>query len=241
MATETARFPKETLEILARPMPKEALSQAPRGLTSIKSIYITERLNEAFGMGRWDARDTVVAENYPMVVVKVELSLEDYPWFRRTAYGGNNNADLGDAYKGAVSDAISKICAVYLGVASEVYRGHAMEQGVRPADVQRKSANGNGNSYAPFAAECGDDDPLFDENGDLVPAIQREPAVKSIDATGQAAISEKQAKRFFAVAMAHGKTNDQMKNYLASVGLSDIKFCPWGDVYRAAIAWAETR
>ena len=47
------RFPEDVIKILTQPIDPQALSQAPRGLTSIKSIYVTERLNEAFGHGRW--------------------------------------------------------------------------------------------------------------------------------------------------------------------------------------------
>ena len=136
-------FPNEIQEILARPIDSKALSAGPKGLTSIKSIYISERLNQAFGLGRWqiEAMPIVVTEArteartdkktgkeyevtlMPMVVVRVALTLLDYPWFHAWSYGGNDNPDLGDAYKGAVSDALSKICAVHLGVAQDVFKG----------------------------------------------------------------------------------------------------------------------
>jgi hypothetical protein len=244
MATETARFPKEVVEILTRPMDKAALSPAPRGLTSIKSIYVTERLNEAFGYGRWFVDDAVVATQYPMVVVKVVLTLLDYPWFRAAAYGGNNNPDMGDAYKGAVTDGISKVCAMYLGVASEVFKGHGMDPEPKP-ELQRKS-NGNGHV-------ADDEPPVFDEFGE--PVIVRKPvnngiaqtlksvasAVPSIAVTGEAAISEGKAKRFWAIALGKGKTKDEIQSYLHSIGLEDIKNCPWrGKAYENAVTWAET-
>jgi hypothetical protein len=53
-------FPEGVQKILKRPLPKEALSPAPRGMTSIKSIYISERLNEAFGLGRWYTTSKIV-------------------------------------------------------------------------------------------------------------------------------------------------------------------------------------
>jgi len=37
-------------------------------------------------------------------------------------YGGNDNPDRGDAYKGACTDALSK-CASYLGIGMDVYKG----------------------------------------------------------------------------------------------------------------------
>lgn len=135
------QFPEYVLDILKLPIDPAAVSMSPRGFSSIKSIYITERLNQAFGLGRWFVHDTVVqvqpstviikklgAEEVEVtvpgfVVIKATLELADYPWFRASAYGGNNNEDLGDAYKGAVTDAISKMCAVYLGIAADVFKG----------------------------------------------------------------------------------------------------------------------
>jgi hypothetical protein len=37
-------------------------------------------------------------------------------------FGGNDNPDRGDAYKGACTDALSK-CASYLGIGMDVYKG----------------------------------------------------------------------------------------------------------------------
>ena len=54
------RFPEDVIKILTQPIDPQALSQAPRGLTSIKSIYITERLNSAFGYGRWQMVDELI-------------------------------------------------------------------------------------------------------------------------------------------------------------------------------------
>ena len=55
VVTPQERFPEDVIKILTQPIDPQALSQAPRGLTSIKSIYVTERLNEAFG--HWSLAD----------------------------------------------------------------------------------------------------------------------------------------------------------------------------------------
>ena len=72
----------------------------------------------------------------PMVVVRVSMLLLDYPWFQAWSYGGNDNPDLGDAYKGAVTDAISKMCAMYLGIAQDVFKGLPPERGPQKTKEQ---------------------------------------------------------------------------------------------------------
>jgi len=131
------RIPDSILEICRRPIPREALKDAPRGMTSIKSIFITERLNEAFGMGRWLEHSQIIERNGKDVVVRLELFLLDYPWFYSEAFGGNNNADLGDAYKGACTDALSKIVATKLEIGIAVYKG----EGVAAANKAEKDAS----------------------------------------------------------------------------------------------------
>jgi hypothetical protein len=56
-----------------------------------------------------------------MVVVKVRLTIPAYG-IDYECYGGNDNADLGDAYKGATTDALTKI-ASWLGIGQEVFKG----------------------------------------------------------------------------------------------------------------------
>jgi hypothetical protein len=120
-------------ELLNKPLPPEAISQHPTKtfLSSIKAIYVEERLNDVFGIGAWttkvskaDEGETAVnkAGKAPtMVVVKVVLEIPAYGIYHE-CYGGNDNSDLGDAYKGATTDAITKI-ASYLGIGMEIYKG----------------------------------------------------------------------------------------------------------------------
>jgi hypothetical protein len=56
-----------------------------------------------------------------MIVMKVVLKVPVYG-IRIEQYGGSENEDAGDAYKGAVTDALGKI-ASYLGVGIDVYKG----------------------------------------------------------------------------------------------------------------------
>lgn len=121
----------EQKALLDKPLPAEAVTQHPTKtfLSSIKSIYVTERLNEVFGVGAWRTKTEKIAEgNGGMIVVKVSLSIPEYG-IEYESFGGNNNGgegsknfDLGDAYKGAVTDAITKI-ASWMGIGADVFKG----------------------------------------------------------------------------------------------------------------------
>ena len=136
------KIDREIKEILDRPLPDEAISQHPTKtyLSSIKSIYITERLNEAFGVGSWTVKSKVISENAGAPVVYVTLKIPQYG-IKLSQYGGNDNGgtknknyDLGDAFKGAMTDGISKI-ASYLGIGADVYKG------------KQKASSGNKKSF----------------------------------------------------------------------------------------------
>lgn len=121
----------EQKALLDKPLPAEAVTQHPTKtfLSSIKSIYVTERLNEVFGVGAWRTKIEKITEgNGGMIVVKVSLSIPEYG-IEYESFGGNNNGgensknfDLGDAYKGAVTDAITKI-ASWMGIGADVFKG----------------------------------------------------------------------------------------------------------------------
>lgn len=117
---------------LKKPLPPEAVKPHPTKsyLSSIKAIYVVERLNEVFGTGKWHLKSEVINDKTDMIVVKAILTIPEYG-IELESYGGNDNGgegsknhDLGDAYKGAVTDALTKICS-YLGIAMDVYKGKA--------------------------------------------------------------------------------------------------------------------
>jgi Rad52/22 family double-strand break repair protein len=121
-ASEPFQLPPEFLQKLKAPLPPEAVSpnSDKPGLSSIKVIFVVERLNEVFGLNGWKVVNEVV-ESGQMVVVKATLTVPKYG-ITVEQFGGNNNFDRGDAYKGACTDALSK-CASYLGVGMDVYKG----------------------------------------------------------------------------------------------------------------------
>lgn len=120
---ETKRVTEDMRQQLCKPLPSEAVTPHPtkKYLSSIKSIYVTERLNEVFGVGSWKVKAEVIDNSSKMIVCKVTFSIPEYG-IEYECFGGNDNADLGDAYKGATTDALTKI-ASWMGIGGEVFRG----------------------------------------------------------------------------------------------------------------------
>lgn len=138
---ETRTITPEQKEALDRRLPDEAVSQHPtkKFLSSIKSIYVTERLNEVFGVGSWRVETEIVERSERMVVVKLHFSIPEYGIYYE-CFGGNDNADLGDACKGATTDALTKVCS-WLGIGAEVFKGRQTGAGAPPqSSVQRLPA-----------------------------------------------------------------------------------------------------
>lgn len=111
-------------QILDEPLPPEAVTPHPTKayLSNIKAIYVVERFNEAFGLGGWFIRNEVVESGDKMIVVKSSFHAPQFSIDVFDIFGGNDNADRGDAYKGACTDALTKIGS-YLGVGMDVYKG----------------------------------------------------------------------------------------------------------------------
>ena len=128
---------------LKKALPKEAVKQHPTKtfLSTIKAIYVTERLNDVFGAGKWQIRTEKIDQNDKgMIVVKTTLTIPEYGVYYE-CFGGNDNGgensknfDLGDAYKGATTDGITKIGS-YLGIGIEVFKGNG---NVTPKSQEQK-------------------------------------------------------------------------------------------------------
>lgn len=125
---EYKKLTAEQVAMLNEPLPTKALKQHPTKafLTTINSIYVTERLNKVFGVGAWRVKPELQEIEGKMVVVKTTLTIPEYG-IEYECYGGNDNADRGDAYKGAVTDAITKIGS-WLGIGAEVWKNEAGKQ-----------------------------------------------------------------------------------------------------------------
>jgi hypothetical protein len=143
-STDTGQIPEDVMAKLKEPLPREAVSPNPQkpGLSAIKVIYVVERLNDVFGLNGWHV-DNKVVEAGRMVVVRATLSVPRYA-IAIEQFGGNDNPDRGDAYKGACTDALSK-CASYLGIGMDVYKGLHDD---RPRDCSPGGQNGAHSSGA---------------------------------------------------------------------------------------------
>jgi len=151
-------LPDELVAHLRAPLPAGAIAPHPTKpyLSSIKSAFVIERLNEVFGPGGWQEHYEFVDSyrfskcvkdpNGPpgssrevtatMIVMKLYFSVPRYGIFIE-AYGGNDNEDRGDAYKGACTDALTK-AASHLGVALDIYKGMANQQAHQPRRGRRR-------------------------------------------------------------------------------------------------------
>lgn len=158
---EIKEITPEIRERLRTKLPDEAVSQHPTKtyLSSIKAIYVIERLNDVFGVGKWSYDQKVIERgDNGTVVVQVDLSIPEYG-IRLSSFGGNDNGgesanknfDLGDAYKGAVTDAITKICSM-LEIGIDVFKGlHTHKEKVKstaPADAPWINDNEVGSAIA---------------------------------------------------------------------------------------------
>lgn len=120
----------QQIELIKKPLPKEAVTQHPTKtyLSSIKAIYVTERLNEVFWIWAWTIKTNSEKEwTKWMVVVKVILEIPDYWiyyesfWWNDNGWDWSKNFDLWDAYKWATTDAITKICS-YIWIWIDVFK-----------------------------------------------------------------------------------------------------------------------
>lgn len=139
------------IDKLKAPLPAEAIKAHPTKpyLSTIKAIYVVERFNEVFGLGGWFIQNEIVVSEpitkrtkegkeyqAKSVVVKSTFLCEKYGIQIPDIFGGNDNDDLGDAYKGACTDALTKIGS-YLYVGMDVYKG----KGDKAPQIEQKASN----------------------------------------------------------------------------------------------------
>lgn len=132
---------------LYAPLPSEAIKPHPTKtfLSTIKPIYVTDRLNEVFGIGGWQLRtENILVNDNGTVVNKVIFTVPEYDIYYE-CFGGNDNGgqtskgfDLGDAFKGATTDGLTKICS-YLGIGIDVFRGKQSAKVSTPPPVYNTS------------------------------------------------------------------------------------------------------
>ena len=103
---------------LEKPLPSEAISQHPTKayLSTIKAVYVSQRLNDVWGAGNWSMDCEVLQTIHdtqgkrPQFTIVVKGWIE-YQGKKYHHFGGSTNDDFGDAYKGALTDAMTKIAS----------------------------------------------------------------------------------------------------------------------------------
>jgi len=116
------KLSQELTNRLKEPLPPEAVRPHPTKpyLSSINSIYVTERLNQVFGVGGWKIAVEIIDAKVDMVLVKLVFTVPEFD-IHLEQFGGNDNKDKGDALKGATTDALTKIGS-YLGIGQDVWK-----------------------------------------------------------------------------------------------------------------------
>jgi hypothetical protein len=144
---EIKKVTPEMRKKLRESLPPEALKKHPTKeyLTSIKAIFVTERLNEVFGIGSWQIRTDLLKpvdevektsskgrtyKEYTSLL-KTTLSIPEYNIYYE-CIAGSSNDDEGDSTKGSVTDSITKICS-WMEIGIDVYKNKKEDSGASPS------------------------------------------------------------------------------------------------------------
>ena len=125
---ETKAITEEMRIKLRESFPDEAYSAHPTKtfLTTLKAMYVTERLNDVFGVGRWTITHNVEERTADYILIRGEFNSLDYEVITPAQFGGHGttgkNTEIADGYKSAVTDCISKI-ASYLEIGIDMFKG----------------------------------------------------------------------------------------------------------------------
>lgn len=140
MDIQEVALPKELQDKLKEPLPPEAITANDKTphLSSIKPAFVIERMNDVFGIGGYHTTNkTIHYEKVERTFKKGQPGEYKRDQFIGTVhgtldipkygihlenFGGSENDDLGDALKGAATDAFTKMCS-YLGIGLDVYKG----------------------------------------------------------------------------------------------------------------------
>jgi hypothetical protein len=137
---------KEQIALINKPLPAEAIKDHPtkKGMSTIKAIFVTDRLNEVFGIGGWQIRTREISTEKIESVTLAGKDRTTYMCVTHTIFSvpkhdiyyeciaGSSNDDCGDAYKGSTTDAITKVGS-YLGIGADIWRGNKTTPNIQQA------------------------------------------------------------------------------------------------------------
>jgi len=213
--TEKQIITDEMRVALREPMPAEAVSQHPTKpfLSTIKAIYVVERLNDIFGIGGWTTVHNIVSDTPEYVTVSGHIHI--YPPYNITTptqYGGHSktgkNTEPSDGYKSAVTDLQSK-CASYLEIGIDVFKGKH-STGVTQAGFNQtpKQPPPKPASKPPVKQDTGGQPPMTDPQRKKIWAMCK-----------NASLSDHESKEFFEFVLSnseHGKTKEWASEFISN-------------------------
>jgi len=132
---------EEMRKELRADFPEEAYSAIPHkpGFTTLKAIYVTERLNNIFGIGRWTIEPEIIERSTDYVLIQGEFISLDFEVKIPKQFGGHRTTgkgvEIADGFKSALTDCQSKI-ASYLEIGIEMFKGKIQV----PGNITQKPA-----------------------------------------------------------------------------------------------------
>lgn len=125
---EKLKIDENIRQKLRADFPKEAYKQHPTKtfLTTLKAMYVTERLNDIFGVGRWAIETEIIERTDNYILLQGEFKCLDFEVILPKQFGGHSttgtNVEIADGYKSALTDCQSKI-ASYLEIGIDMFKG----------------------------------------------------------------------------------------------------------------------
>lgn len=126
---EKKKITPEIRKQLNSDFPAKAYKKHPTKtfLTTLKAMYVTERLNDVFGVGRWTIDIEIIERTTDYVLVQGEFRCLDFEVIVPKQYGGHKTSgkgtEIADGFKSALTDCQSKI-ASYLEIGIEMFKGN---------------------------------------------------------------------------------------------------------------------
>jgi len=124
--------------------PDEAYSlDSSRGfnLTSIKAQYVVERLNEVVGLDGWSLTgDYTTTDDGVLFFGQLTINDGFKPHIQQSVGFSKTKKLVGDAYKGAKTDSLSKAASLF-GLGNEVFKGNVVPP-IKPSARTSKTAAG---------------------------------------------------------------------------------------------------
>ena len=213
---------------LAAPFPEEAI-QRTKGIvtkrgydtTGIAYQFVVNRLNEVAGLQGWNYTYEIVKElegSYQSGGQFYDLTLEVSMWVGdpeivRKAPGGHRAASYADALKGALTNGLKKVAAMF-GVGRQAYEGTLDDD-----NLPHSSSEGTGD----------------------LKEMPKSPSTINPAAAKSDIVSQKQIQFFIMTCNENGVTADQAKAYLLKTfNIDSRKGIPHGK-FEEVLAWVRAQ